>query len=113
MGRGGHPPQHTSVPLCPHSGQVLGRRSFEGRICACPGRDRKADEDHYREQQALNESAAKNGIANKRGEWRGAQDSHGGQGALPGQSLKDTPVPYLLLQPSSRAPLPSRHWAPM
>uniref|UniRef100_A0A8C5UDV3 Cellular tumor antigen p53 n=1 Tax=Malurus cyaneus samueli TaxID=2593467 RepID=A0A8C5UDV3_9PASS len=49
--------------LC--SGQV-GRRSFEGRICACPGRDRKADEDHFREQQALNESAAKNGTANKR-----------------------------------------------
>ncbi|NXW06225.1 P73 protein, partial [Fregetta grallaria] len=52
--------------LSPPSGQVLGRRSFEGRICACPGRDRKADEDHYREQQALNESAAKNGNANKR-----------------------------------------------
>ncbi|KAI2661273.1 Tumor protein p73 [Labeo rohita] len=47
-------------------GQVLGRRSFEGRICACPGRDRKADEDHFREQQALNESVAKNGNANKR-----------------------------------------------
>ena len=57
-----------TVPaVLPDSGQVLGRRSFEGRICACPGRDRKADEDHYREQQALNESAAKSGASSKRG----------------------------------------------
>uniref|UniRef100_A0A8C5BKF4 Cellular tumor antigen p53 n=1 Tax=Gadus morhua TaxID=8049 RepID=A0A8C5BKF4_GADMO len=54
------------ITLETRDGQVLGRRSFEGRICACPGRDRKADEDHFREQQALNDSVAKNGNANKR-----------------------------------------------
>uniref|UniRef100_A0A8C4E4E2 Cellular tumor antigen p53 n=1 Tax=Dicentrarchus labrax TaxID=13489 RepID=A0A8C4E4E2_DICLA len=54
------------ITLETREGQVLGRRSFEGRICACPGRDRKADEDHFREQQALNDSVAKNGSANKR-----------------------------------------------
>ncbi|KAH0514764.1 Tumor protein p73 [Microtus ochrogaster] len=63
---GGHDQEFTIVLRPPYSGQVLGRRSFEGRICACPGRDRKADEDHYREQQALNESATKNGAASKR-----------------------------------------------
>ncbi|KAM9298820.1 tumor protein p73 isoform 2-T2 [Gastrophryne carolinensis] len=56
------------ITLETRDGQVLGRRSFEGRICACPGRDRKADEDHFREQSALNENVAKNGNGNKRSE---------------------------------------------
>ncbi|TRY96455.1 hypothetical protein DNTS_027527, partial [Danionella cerebrum] len=36
------------VTLETRDGQVLGRRCFEARICACPGRDRKADEDSIR-----------------------------------------------------------------
>ncbi|KAM3930422.1 tumor protein 63 isoform 2-T2 [Leptodactylus fuscus] len=39
------------VTLETRDGQVLGRRCFEARICACPGRDRKADEDSIRKQQ--------------------------------------------------------------
>ncbi|XP_048460471.1 tumor protein 63 isoform X2 [Rhincodon typus] len=39
------------VTLENRDGQVLGRRCFEARICACPGRDRKADEDSIRKQQ--------------------------------------------------------------
>ncbi|KAG1925265.1 tumor protein 63 isoform alpha [Pimephales promelas] len=38
------------VTLESRDGQVLGRRCFEARICACPGRDRKADEDSIRKQ---------------------------------------------------------------
>lgn len=47
-----------------HSGQVLGRRCFEARICACPGRDRKADEDSIRKQQVSD--STKNGDGTKR-----------------------------------------------
>ncbi|XP_073445521.1 tumor protein 63 isoform X5 [Dendrobates tinctorius] len=49
------------VTLETRDGQVLGRRCFEARICACPGRDRKADEDSIRKQQVSDSS--KNGEA--------------------------------------------------
>lgn len=93
----------------PASGQVLGRRSFEGRICACPGRDRKADEDHFREQQALSESAAKNGAAGKRGEARAGAWGRGGVGAAPavraGQPRgASRGVPWLQLHPARPHP---------
>uniref|UniRef100_UPI00358E30F7 tumor protein 63-like isoform X2 n=1 Tax=Myxine glutinosa TaxID=7769 RepID=UPI00358E30F7 len=39
------------ITLETRDGQVLGRRCFEARICACPGRDRKADEDNFHRQQ--------------------------------------------------------------
>ncbi|XP_039621825.1 tumor protein 63 isoform X2 [Polypterus senegalus] len=49
------------VTLETRDGQVLGRRCFEARICACPGRDRKADEDSIRKQQVPD--GTKNGDA--------------------------------------------------
>ncbi|XP_035300564.1 tumor protein 63 isoform X6 [Cricetulus griseus] len=52
------------VTLETRDGQVLGRRCFEARICACPGRDRKADEDSIRKQQVSD--SAKNGDGTKR-----------------------------------------------
>uniref|UniRef100_A0A8I3P0X2 Cellular tumor antigen p53 n=1 Tax=Canis lupus familiaris TaxID=9615 RepID=A0A8I3P0X2_CANLF len=85
------------ITLETRDGQVLGRRSFEGRICACPGRDRKADEDHYREQQALSESAAKNGAASKRGEWAGL-----GHGAAQGVRWSWTSLRVRACKPCGR-----------
>ncbi|RXM34671.1 Tumor protein 63 [Acipenser ruthenus] len=52
------------VTLETRDGQVLGRRCFEARICACPGRDRKADEDSIRKQQVTD--GTKNGDGTKR-----------------------------------------------
>ncbi|XP_017279008.1 tumor protein 63 isoform X2 [Kryptolebias marmoratus] len=49
------------VTLETRDGQVLGRRCFEARICACPGRDRKADEDSIRKQHGTD--ATKNNEA--------------------------------------------------
>ncbi|XP_014912724.1 tumor protein 63 isoform X3 [Poecilia latipinna] len=49
------------VTLETRDGQVLGRRCFEARICACPGRDRKADEDSIRKQHVTDNSKSSDG----------------------------------------------------
>ncbi|XP_063057741.1 tumor protein 63 isoform X3 [Engraulis encrasicolus] len=68
------------VTLETRDGQVLGRRCFEARICACPGRDRKADEDSIRKQHVTDGSKTSEGM--KRPNYR--QGSHG----MPVSSIK-------------------------
>ncbi|XP_056421421.1 tumor protein 63 isoform X6 [Hyla sarda] len=79
------------VTLETRDGQVLGRRCFEARICACPGRDRKADEDSIRKQQVTDGS--KNGEGMKQS-FR--QTTHGIQmTSVKKRRLPDDEVLYL------------------
>ncbi|XP_041967649.1 tumor protein 63 isoform X2 [Alosa alosa] len=75
------------VTLETRDGQVLGRRCFEARICACPGRDRKADEDSIRKQHVTDGS--KSSEANYR------QTSHGIQSSIKKRRSTDDEVLYL------------------